>query len=86
MPDTSLLFTPEEIEPWRREWQDMPEFEQQDLESRHRIIVHFASIGDLQLFAELIEQPLTAHTQSVWFPRVEIGRYFNKRYIQEGGP
>lgn len=83
--DQALLFDIQDVEPWRREWNGMPEFDMKDLTSRKRLIVHFATLGDMQAFAELVEQKLTPKTQSIWFPPAEIGRYANKRYIQVEG-
>lgn len=79
--DQQILFGVEEVEPWRREWRGMPEFVQEDLTSWKSIIVHFATPGDLALFAEAIEQNLTPHTRSIWYPGAEIGRMVTKRYI-----
>ena len=67
-------------EPWEEVWLGMPEFDQQDLTSKKQIIVHFSTMGDLQVFAEAIGQPVTKNTRSVWFPPTEIGRYANKRF------
>lgn len=51
-----------------KEWQDMPEFNQQDMTSLQRIIVHFKSREDVKEFARLINQSLTDRTKSTWFP------------------
>jgi hypothetical protein len=75
------FFTLDEIEPWRAEWKDMPEFTQQDLTPWKSMLVHFESPGDLARFAVLVEQTLSPRTRSIWFPAAEIGRYANKRYI-----
>ena len=72
-------------EPWEEDWQDMPEFVQEDQTSYRQIIVHFATREDLQAFAELIGQPLTYNTRSIWHPRAEIGRYSDKLYIDDTG-
>ena len=67
MGDQNLLFAPEEVEPWRREWQDMPEFLQEDLTSIQSAPIHWASWSDLDDFNELVT--------SAWFypPRCTCG-------------
>jgi hypothetical protein len=84
MTDENLsLFAPEEIEPWRAEWVDMPEFDQRDLTSWKSVVVHFATPGDMASFSEVVEQNLTGKTRSLWFPQAQIGRLANKRYIHQ---
>ena len=55
-----------------KEWEGMPEFEQEDLTSMKSIIVHFANQGDIDTFSELVEQKITEKTRSIWFPKAEI--------------
>jgi len=69
-------------EPWEDVWIGMPEFNQQDLTSKKQIIVHFSTMGDLELFAEAIGQKITKNTRSVWFPSLEHTSYANKRFIR----
>ncbi len=66
---------------WEEYWQGMPEFIQEDQTSIKTIIIHFATKEDIAMLADLIEQPITLKTQSLWFPEAEIGRIANKRYI-----
>ena len=70
---------------WEDEWQGMPEFVQEDQSPTKQIIVSFASYDDMRAFGELIGQKLTPNTQSVWYPKAEIGRYADKRYVDGGG-
>ena len=60
-------------EPWRKEWQGMPEFSQEDLTPIASVLIHFATPGDMQAFAELIGQKLTRKTKSVWYPAADSG-------------
>ena len=78
-----LDFLSELEEEWKIEWRGMPEFSQEDLTPWKSIMVHFEGLSDLREFSELIGQKLTPKTRSVWFPEAEIGRYANKRYINE---
>ena len=49
-------------------WQGMPAFEQEDQEGVQQIIVHFATLDDVEAFAALVEQPITEKTRSLWYP------------------
>lgn len=70
-------------EDWKREWQGMPEFIQKDLEPYKTIYVHFENRADTEAFSKLIEQRITFNTKSIWYPQAEIGRFADKRYIDE---
>lgn len=76
-----LLF--EELEDWQKEWQGMPEFVQEDLQSYKSVIVHFKTQKDMLDFCELVKQRITSKTQSIWYPTAQIDRYVDKRYIDE---
>ena len=68
---------------WGDEWQNMPEFVQEDLKSRFQIIVHFETEEDVAAFAEKIGQKVYPTTRSIWYPEAEIGNVMNKRFIRE---
>lgn len=68
---------------WRDEWKDMPEFHQEDLTSKRKIIVHFRNDKDVEKFAELMEQKITPKQKSLWYPHMPPRRYRYKRYIDE---
>lgn len=63
-----------------KEWVNMPEFKMKDLDPVKQVIISFRSYEDMNKFAKLIDQPLTAKTQSVWYPKAEIDRAFDKIY------
>ena len=67
---------------WKDEWQDMPEFEMEDLSSFRKIIVHFRNQEDIDKFAKLIGQKITK-APSIWYPEWEKRRYADKRYVDE---
>ena len=69
-------------EDWKKEWQDMPEFEMEDLSSFRKIVVHFRNQEDIDKFAELIGQKITK-APSLWYPEWEKRRYADKRYVDE---
>jgi hypothetical protein len=71
---------------WQDHWKGMPEFVQEDLAPVKTIYVHFETREDYLAFAKLVGQTLTMNTRSIWYPEAEIGRTFNKRYIDEPPP
>ena len=73
----------EDLEPWKKEWQDMPEFIQEDLMPIQQIIVNFKTRKDVKLFSDLVKQKLTSKTKSIWYPKAKIRNASNKRYIDE---
>lgn len=64
-------------------WAGMPEFIQDKQEPYSKIIIRFRSEKDLQEFAELVDQALTAKTQSMWYPELVRGIHSNKVYTDE---
>jgi hypothetical protein len=81
-----LLFDEHELIPWKREWQNMPAFDIQDLAPKFQVIISFSCAADVEDFSRVIGQPLKASNgrqlQSLWFPSQEIGQIINKRYIR----
>ena len=69
-------------EDWKEEWQDMPEFEMEDLSSFRKIVVHFRNQEDIDKFAKLIGQKITK-APSLWYPEWKKRRYADKRYVDE---
>ncbi len=65
------------------EWDDMPEFNQENKTSFRSIIVHFKNEEMVQAFTELVEQNITDSTKFIWYPENEIESYADKRYIDE---
>lgn len=68
---------------WGDEWQDMPEFVQEDLAPAYQVIVSFENESDLAEFSKLLDQKITPTTRSIWFPKSEIGQMVNKRFRHE---
>jgi hypothetical protein len=68
---------------WKIEWQDMPEFIQQDAMPHKSLIVHFRVQDDVDSFMKLIEQRITTLTKSIWFPEKKRreSRYY--AYVDE---
>ena len=58
----------------------MPEFNQDDLTPNRQLIISFKTEKDIQDFANLIGQNITEKTKSLWFPKVENEKLFDKIY------
>lgn len=56
---------------WRDEWDGMPEFNNTDQRPHQSVIVHFKTAADVQHFARLVGQKLTAKSRFLWYPRPE---------------
>ncbi len=61
----------------------MPEFNQEDLTSNRKIVVHFRNENDVKKFAELINQKITPKQPSLWFPFMEKRIASDKQYIDQ---
>jgi hypothetical protein len=72
----SRLFS--ELEGWRSEWKDMPDFHQEDLQPKRSIIVHFYSKKDRNKFAKLVKQTITDSTKSISYPAVKRMKLINR--------
>ena len=62
------------------EWVDMPEFINDDLTSKRKIIVHFENDTDVNKFANLVKQKITDRTKFIWYPFKEQNDFESKRY------
>jgi hypothetical protein len=79
------LFGEKIIDP-NEEWQDMPEFVQEDQEPYRRLVVNFRNEEDIDAFAKLVGQEISRHTKkamSIWYPARPLRRYAGLLYISE---
>ena len=71
-------------EPWRKEWQGMPEFSQEDARPWKSLTVHFRCQADLDdFFAAIRELQNIIRNKSVWFPNQPDGVFKNRRWKHE---
>lgn len=68
---------------WQKHWREMPVFNQKDLAPYQSIKVNFRSPEDREAFGRLIDRGLTNKTQSIWWPREEIGRMVDKLFLAD---
>ena len=73
----------DELDWWKKEWKDMPEFKREDLSPEQSIIVHFETLEDRDNFSNLLDQTITSETKSIYYPKLKITRFMNKRYTDE---
>jgi hypothetical protein len=69
-------------EAWEETWKGMPEFSQDDCEPFKTMLVHFRNWEDVQTFSRLLEQPISASTRFVWYPKADIEMVKNKRWVK----
>lgn len=64
------------------EWEDMPEFEQDDLQSAYRVTVHFASDEDADEFFEMLGRDKVSF---MWWPETDghVGSSLHEEYVQD---
>lgn len=79
----SLISGFELQEQWQEEWQDMPEFIQEDLMPWRTLYVHFEEMSDVIDFSKLVGQKLTESTRYIWHPKVEPMKSSDYRYVDE---
>jgi hypothetical protein len=70
-------------EDWKKEWQGMPEFNQEDLMPWKQITVNFESRSDMNAFAALVRQKITPDTRFIWYPENEKQVSYDKRWDDE---
>lgn len=63
------------------EWNDMPEFIQEEQKEYKKLLIRFETEEDYRAFEKLIQQPLTMRTKSIWYPQLQRGKNSSKRYI-----
>lgn len=79
--EQNALFAVEEFDSWKDEWRGMPEYVHQKLQPWKSVVVHFKTRTDMAIFSDLVGERLTIETQSIWYPKAEINRLFDKRYV-----
>lgn len=69
-----------ELDDPSKEWDGMPEYDNEDQRSARQIVVHFKNNDDVDEFARRIGQSLTEKTKSIWYPEVQPSQLKDKRY------
>ena len=64
---------------WEAEWQDMPEYKQENLEPFRTLYIHFKCQADVDDFSEKINQKIHSEQKSYWHPNT--GPRFNSDMV-----
>ncbi|ARF49824.1 ParB/Srx family N-terminal domain-containing protein [Pantoea stewartii] len=67
----------------RDHWVGMPAFDQENNNGVRQLIVHFETDADVALFAQLVQQQITAKTKYIWYPEHKRESTVNKAYISD---
>ena len=65
------------------DWDDMPEFVQEENEAFAKITVRLRSQEDLDKFIELMDQNITPKTKSIWYPALTASDASLSRWIDD---
>ena len=68
---------------WQAEWQDMPEFKQEDLAPYRMLYILFKSENDVKDFESKIGQKIHPLRKSYWHPEAEIRHAAYKLWVDE---
>jgi len=81
--DQTSLFEELENNDWREEWKEMPEYIQEDLNPKRKLIVNFETDEDFEKFVKKLEltDMMTDKTKSIWYPIQEKEPPKNFGYI-----
>jgi len=55
---------------WKKHWNGMPEFQQDEKKPYKTIYVHFRTEEDYKDFVQKIEQPIGPKAKSIWHPKL----------------
>jgi len=66
-----------------KHWQNMPTYNQPDNGAYRQLIINFQNEEAVKNFAQLVNQPLTKKTKSIWFPQREQNNVSDLFWIQE---
>lgn len=64
-------------------WVGMPSFDQDNTNGVRQLIVHFETDADVALFAQLVQQQITAKTKYIWYPEHKRESTVNKAYVSD---
>jgi hypothetical protein len=65
------------------DWADMPAYDHADLSPRRSIVVNFRNQEDFDRFQVLVDQEISETKRSIWYPKAEIERYADKRWVSD---
>jgi ParB-like chromosome segregation protein Spo0J len=76
----------EGVDDLKKEWTDMPEFEQNSAEAFRTMIMHFPTEADWNEFIKVLAiQKFTQTTKFLWWPEVERDKTNDLRVVSDAG-
>lgn len=78
-----FILSGQEDEKTPYDWDDMPEFVQEENEAYAKITVRIRNEEDLQEFIKLMDQNITPKTKSIWYPALDRFRNSLLRWMDE---
>lgn len=78
-----FILSGQEDEKTPYDWDDMPEFVQEENEAYAKITVRIRTEEDLQEFMKLMDQNITPKTKSIWYPALDRFRNSLLRWMDE---
>ena len=79
--DDEQEFQGSSVDNINNEYIGMPEYINNDLSAKRRIIVSFKNDADVDKFAQAIKCAISPKTKSIWFPLVPNERVSHKSYV-----
>ena len=74
------MLDPNVVQDLSGEWEDMPEFSEEDKSAYRTLLVHFMNGEDIEKFKKLVKQEFTEKTKFIYFPEQENMDTEAKRY------
>ena len=68
-------------EKWRKAWQGMPSFIQENNPPYKQIVIAIPNEGNVEAFSKLIGQSITEKTKSIWHPKLDRDENAKKRWV-----
>lgn len=68
---------------WEHHWMGMPDFTNETDLPFKKLIVTFKTAEDYQKFIDLMDQPMTEKTKTIWFPELPRTANSLKRWMEE---
>ncbi len=68
---------------WKKEWEGMPEYQQEKIMPYKEVIVRFKTKEDMDLFYDTICQKAPNKLKSIWFPKTKKKEPMKDVYTDE---
>ena len=76
-------YTETKHEAFAEEWENMPEFIQEQVDVFFKVILRVRNKEDLEKLCKLLDQDIKVTSKSIWYPKLVHQDHFNNRYVDE---